>query len=237
MLKHNKLRKIYRHERKETGLFQRREFLKTAGAFAISAVATPRHLAAQTPAADGPRFTSENIDAQLSATSPEFLSLNIDGLGKGRRGSNIVFTTSAVGGFRSSVSNSGNIQRVEYRVAQADSNNPPAWTIEFSANRIVLTTQWSPEFQPTRFFFHFNLNSVHSTALGLFQNDGLLAAPALMHFPGQGSVRITSSVPDIGLTYVSNRPQQSAQLSLPAPPSSTSASSTLSTSRPSIPSS
>jgi hypothetical protein len=196
-------------------LLQRREFLKVAGAFAFTSVTTPRRLVAQTAAADGPRFTSDSIDAQLSATSPEFLSLNFDGLGKGRRGANIVFTTSTVGGFHSSVSDSGGNQRVEYRVTQAASDNPPAWTVEFSPNRIALTSQWSPEFQPTRFFFHFNLNSVHSTVLGLFQKNGLLTAPALMHFPGQGSVRITSSAPGLGLTYASNRPQQTAQLSLP----------------------
>ena len=195
-------------------MFPRREFLKIAGAFAVSSVATPRQLAAQSTAADGHRFTSESIDAQLSATAPEFLSLNIDGLGKGRRGANIVANSTA-GGFRSSVSTSGSTRRVEYRVVQAPSDNPAAWTIELSPSRIVLTSQWSPEFQPTRFLFHFNLNSVHSTVLGLFQKDGLLAAPALMHFPGQGSVRITSSVPGIGLTYASNRPQQNAQLSLP----------------------
>jgi hypothetical protein len=196
-------------------LFRRREFLKAAGAFAISSVATRRQLVAQTGAADGFRFTSESIDAQLSATAPEFLNLSIDGLGKGRRGANIVAANSAVGGFQCSVSNSGSVHRVEYRVEQAGSDSLPAWTIEFSNHRVVLTSQWSPEFQPTRFLFHFNLNSVHSTVLGLFQKDGLLAAPVLMHCPGQGSVRITSSVSGIGLTYQSNRPQQTAQLSLP----------------------
>jgi hypothetical protein len=196
-------------------MFQRREFLKVAGAFAVSSAATPRLLRAQTAAAeDGFRFTSDSIDAQLSATSPEFLGLTIDGLAKSRRGANIVAPKSTVGGYQASVSNSGSTHRIEYRVTQAASDSAPAWTIELSPNRIVLTSQWSPEYQPTRFFFHFNLNSVHSTVLGLFQNDGLLATPALMHFPGQGSMRLTSSVP-IGLTYASNRPQQTAQLSLP----------------------
>ena len=195
-------------------MLQRREFLKVASAFAISSAATRRNAAAQANAADAFRFTSRSIDAQLSPTAPEFLSLSIDGLGKGRRGSNIVANTTA-GGFRSSVSNSGGTHRIEYRVVQSPDNSPAAWTIDLSPDRMVLTSEWSPEFQPTRFLFQFNLNSVHSTVLGLFQTDGLLAAPALMHFPGQGSVRISSSVPGIGLTYQSNRPQQTAQLSLP----------------------
>jgi hypothetical protein len=64
--------------------------------------------------------------------------------------------------------------------------------------------------------FRFDLAKVHSTVLGLFRRDNLLATPALMHFPGQGSVRIVASESDLGLTYQSNRPQNAAILSLPA---------------------
>ena len=195
-------------------MFERREFLKIAGAYALSSAATGRSFATQADAADAFRFTSPSIQARLSPTAPEFQSLSIDGLKKGRAGANIVGNP-ASGGYHSSASHAGGDLRVEYRVLQAPSGNPAAWTVDFSSDRITLTSEWSPEFQPTRFLFHFNLNSVHSTVLGLFQKNGLLAAPVLMHFPGQGSARITSSVPGIGLTYQSNRPQQTAQLSLP----------------------
>jgi hypothetical protein len=63
--------------------------------------------------------------------------------------------------------------------------------------------------------FRFDLNQVHSTVLGLFGKSNLLALPALMHFPGQGSVRITANVRDLGLSYQSDRPKQIAALSLP----------------------
>ncbi|HEV2578713.1 MAG TPA: hypothetical protein VGU25_16020 [Acidobacteriaceae bacterium] len=195
-------------------MVQRREFLKAAGAFAVTAASTRSHLIAQSIPEDEFHFVSESIEAQLLASAPEFKSLNIDGLGKGRRGANIVSNTNG-GGFQSSASTVGSTRRIEYRVEQAASNSAPAWTIELSPNRITLTSQWSPEYQPTRFTFRFNLNSVHSTVLGLFQNDGLLTTPALMHFPGQGSMRLTSSVPEFALTYVSNRPQQTAMLALP----------------------
>ncbi|HEX5283433.1 MAG TPA: hypothetical protein VFW30_04885 [Bryocella sp.] len=195
-------------------MVQRREFLKAAGAFAVTAVGTPRNLIAQSIPENEFQFSSGSIEAELLANAPEFKSLNIDGLGKGRRGANIVSNTSG-GGFRSSASTTGTTRRIEYRVTQAGPNTTPAWTIELSPNRIILTSQWSPEYQPTRFTFRFNLNSVHSTVLGLFQHDGLLATPALMHFPGQGSMRLTSSVPEFALTYVSNRPQQTAMLTLP----------------------
>ena len=35
-------------------------------------------------------FSSPFLEAQLSATLPEFVSLDIDGLGKGRRGPNMI---------------------------------------------------------------------------------------------------------------------------------------------------
>jgi hypothetical protein len=80
---------------------------------------------------------------------------------------------------------------------------------------MVLTSQWSADFAPAPLILPFNLNQVHSTVLGLFRRDGLLSVPALLHFPGQGSMRLTSSVPEVGLTYSSDRPTQSAALSLP----------------------
>jgi hypothetical protein len=58
--------------------------------------------------------------------------------------------------------------------------------------------------------------------LGIFRKDKLLKTPALMHFPGQGSMRLTSSVPDAGLAYTSFRIEEhtsrydTASLSLPA---------------------
>ena len=87
--------------------------------------------------------------------------------------------------------------------------------LRISGSKIVLTTEWSADFNPAPMVLHFNLNQVHSTALGLFTRDGLLATQALLHFPGQGSMRLTSSAPGVGLTYTSNRPQSAAALSLP----------------------
>ncbi len=85
-----------------------------------------------------------------------------------------------------------------------------------SANRIICTSEWSGSFQPAPLVFDFDLNQVHSTVLGLFRKGHLLAAPVIMHFPGQGSIRITTDVPDLGFAYESSLPQQSASLSLPS---------------------
>jgi hypothetical protein len=160
-------------------------------------------------------FSSQSMELQLAADAPEFLSLNIDGLGKSRRGTNIVSPKSGHAGSKSSVSMTGGVRRVEYCSTLAGDDSPASWTFEFSGSKIVLTSLWSADFDPPPLTFPFNLNQVHSTVLGLFRKDALLATPALLHFPGQGSMRLTSNVPDLGLTYTSDRPKQSAMLSLP----------------------
>lgn len=197
-------------------MLKRRDFLKAAGVATAAALASRHPLMAQ--AADGGdalHYVSDSMELQLSDVAPEFLMLNIDGLGKGKRGANIVGTNRKDAGYKASTSISGGVRRVEYRTDGAARNSLPAWTFEFSGSRIVLTTEWSADFDPPPMIFRFGLNQVHSTVLGLFRRGNLLASPALMHFPGQGSMRITSSVSDLGLTYESNRPQQTAMLSLP----------------------
>lgn len=89
------------------------------------------------------------------------------------------------------------------------------WTFVISGSQILLTSQWSGEFNPAPMTFHFDLNQVHSTVLGVFSKEGLLALPVLLHFPGQGSIRLTSNIPELELTYTSSLTDQSAALTLP----------------------
>jgi hypothetical protein len=155
------------------------------------------------------------MELQLSAGAPEFLSLSVDGLGKGLRGANIIGAKRVDAGYKASTSISDGLRRVEYRSTLAGEHSPPAWTFEFSGSRIVLTSEWSADFEPAAMVFHLDLNQVHSTVLGVFRRSNLLAVPALMHFPGQGSMRLTASILDLGLMYASDRRQSTATLSLP----------------------
>jgi hypothetical protein len=198
-------------------MMKRRSFLKAAGAAMAIALVRRHPLAAESAAVDETlHFASDGMELQLSASAPEFLSFNVDGLGKGRRGANILGSTNRVStGYKVSNSISGGVRRVAYRNALAGENSPPAWTFEFSASRIVLTSEWCADVEPAALDFHFDLNQVHSTVLGIYRRNDLLSVPALMHFPGQGSVRLSASVPEIGLTYVSDRPYSTARLSLP----------------------
>jgi hypothetical protein len=197
-------------------MLKRRDFLRVAGTATAAALISRYPLVAEIAGDDTAlHFVSDSMELQLSATAPQFLSLNVDGLAKGRRGANIIGANQADGGYRASASISDGVHRVAYRSALAAEGSPAAWTFELSSSRIVLTSEWSADIEPPAMVFPFNLNQVHSTVLGIYRRSNLLAAPALMHFPGQGSMRLTASSLDIGLTYASDRPHSTARLSLP----------------------
>ena len=200
----------------------RRNFLKSAITSAAAWILAPSlfkgaALADEPNATDaiGFRFTSDSISAELSRDAPEFIALSVDGLGKGRRGPNSVSAKSSTAGFKSSSFTSGKDLRVEYRSNIVENDTVPEWTVEFSSKRIVLTSEWSPIFDPVPMLFYFVLPQVHTTLLGVVRKSNLVALPALLHFPGQGSVRITTNVPDIGLTYQSTWHQPNVTLTFP----------------------
>jgi hypothetical protein len=197
-------------------MLHRRKFLKSVGALAAATALFRKLLAAQAASGESAQlFMSDSIAAQLSPTAPEFLNLTIDGLGKGRRGPNIVDGRRSDGGYKAAIAGDDARRRIEYRVKNAADDSPASWAFELAGNRIVLTSNWSAEFPPAPFVCHFDLNQVHSTVLGLFHKDGQLAVPVLIHSPGQGSIRLTASIGDIGLTYQSIHAKPIASLSLP----------------------
>ncbi|MGB7266808.1 MAG: hypothetical protein WBC92_14935 [Terracidiphilus sp.] len=198
---------------------KRRRFLKTAAEVAAAALIPHRgrSAGAEEAADQSLTFTSNSIEAQLSPAAPEFMSLNIDGLGKGKRGANIVEPPGMAGFTASTRSRGGATHRVEYRSIDQSPTDPPMWTVELSDKRIQLTTEWSlgPTMAP--FVFHFNLAKCHSTVLGIFADDGGLRLPALVHLPGQGSMRLTADgIGGASIGYHSERRSTLATLTLPA---------------------
>lgn len=96
-------------------MLDRRNFLKAAGTGIVAAFASRHPLAAEIDGAENEafHFVSDYVDLQLSSAAPEFLSLNIDGLGKARRGANIVDAKGSGAGFKASSFTSGGMRRVE----------------------------------------------------------------------------------------------------------------------------
>src|ERR1017187_8367771 len=115
-------------------MLKRREFLKVTGVATAAALVYRHPILAEIAGEDVDlHFASDSMELQLSASAPEFLSFNVDGLGKGRRGANIIGATTRVDtGYKASTSLSGGVQRVAYRNTLAGENSPPACTFEFS---------------------------------------------------------------------------------------------------------
>jgi hypothetical protein len=175
---------------------------------------------ADAPAAmseDGFRFTSGSMVAELSRNAPEFTELNIDGLGKGKRGANIVQPPSMAGFTASGVVLGGRAHRIEYRSIDQSPTDPPAWSVELSDKTVQLTTEWCLGPMTAPFVFHFDLAKCHSTVLGVFESSGNLRLPALVHLPGQGSMRLTADgTAGASVGYRSERRSTLATLTLPA---------------------
>jgi hypothetical protein len=203
-------------------MIERRSFLKATIVGAAGLMVAPTLLDEQAfadaPAAvseDGFRFTSGSMVAELSRTAPEFVALNIDSLGKGKRGANILQPPSMAGFTASGAALGGRAHRIEYRSIDQSPTDPPVWTVELSDKRIQLTTEWCPGPMTAPFVFHFDLAKCHSTVLGIFASDGNLRLPALVHLPGQGSMRLTADG-GAAVGYRSERRSTLTTLTLPA---------------------
>ncbi len=204
-------------------MLKRREFLKKAMGSAVAGIVAPSlfkqqsFAAAKSIADTGLHFSSPSMEVQLSTSAPQFTHLNIDSLGKSKRGANVFDVSDAATGYRAIASSSSGLYRVEYRTSRPGGPGTAAWTVKISEKKIALISQWSEEAAPEPFSFRFNLSSCHSTVLGLLQKDKTLSIPALIHCPGQGSMRITANTNDhAGLIYQSQYKSTLATLAFPA---------------------
>jgi len=167
--------------------------------------------------AEGFRIVSASLVAELSKNAPEFVELSVDGLGFGKRGANVMQPASAAGFTSSVAAHSDAAHRIEYRTIDQSPADPPAWAVELSALKIRLVSQWSDGMPLDPFVLRFNLAKCHSTVLSTFTKTGALRLPALIHLPGQGSMRlIADNATDLALGYHSERRSTLATLTLPA---------------------
>jgi hypothetical protein len=152
-------------------------------------------------------FVSPRIEARISARAPGLEALNIDGLGLDKRGPNVLRAqTPADTNFVVTVSPVAAGKRVEYRRAGLPANGTPSWIIEVNADGLSIASLWSPTNTPGPLTFRFNTDMCRTTVLGLLNDDGTVRLPALMHLPGQGSLRITAAGPrNAALRYTSKR--------------------------------
>jgi hypothetical protein len=199
----------------------RREFVRgvvgAAGLLTVPAIGPGAARAADVVSNLGWRFSSPSLEAELSATGPGLMSLNIDGLGMGKRGNNVlsshVSPWAEYAAIRSA--NLGSL-KAEYRWRGQSRDSAAPWAIEIRDRLILLSSRWNAARPPEPVALNFDLSRCFSTLLGIFDSDGAIRLPAVLHLPLQGSVRISS--PDRAQGKVGYTADRSAGLTVTFPP-------------------
>lgn len=150
-------------------------------------------------------FVSPRLEVQINPHAPGFAALNIDGLGLGKRGTNVLREqTSSNANFVATVSTVAGEKKADYRYVNQATNSPAPWSIEVNEHCLTLVSQWSAAGAPEPLSLMFDASRCHATILGILNGDGTVRLPALMHLPGQGSLRISATgVKDARLGYTS----------------------------------
>jgi len=129
-------------------------------------------------------------DVEVSLTRPQFLRLAVDALGAGQfRPSSLRSPPAAPR--PTTVQRSGT--KLEYRRRGLPPSSPARWTFDFGDKDITIISRWSQDDPPEPVVLDFNLNRCHATLLGRINPDGSMRLPALIHLPGQGTFRITTT--------------------------------------------
>jgi hypothetical protein len=142
------------------------------------------------PANPAAHVTTDYIDANISLDYPGFTGLSVDGLGKEHFP--LVDIKPPAKPWRP-VNAERKGSRVEYRSPGAASAEPPRWAIDVETNQILVESHWSAADPPEPLVVDIHNHSCYATLLGLMNQDGSVRLPAILHLPGQGSFRISST--------------------------------------------
>jgi len=202
-------------------------FVSTALAVAFSSwlfVVQSFPVEAATTGDEGPELESASMRVRLSTTQPAIESLDIDGLGLGKRGANImrVPIPPATAEYRATTSITATGKQIDYHRSGGSANAPPPWSIELTDRKIILVSQWSKSGNPDPFRLVLDTARCHTTLLGVFDAQHDIRLPAVMHLPGQGQIRITAPGQSAALGYA-NAGRRSTTLTITFPPATAAA--------------
>ena len=128
------------------------------------------------------------LGVTLSSRQPAIESLAVDGLGHGKCNDNTLHPPAdAAVAFKARATAGG----LEYRRPNTPDDVAPGWTIETTDRTIRFVSQYSAMEQPGPVVCNFDTTRCHTTLLGLFQKDGRMSLPAVLHLPGHGTFRVT----------------------------------------------
>lgn len=155
---------------------------------------------------DTARLVSAYLNVRVSLRQPAFVSLRVDSLGLNEWGANSLRPPARVAESFQVRCETNPVLGLEYsRSAQTDTH-PGGWRIEVAERSVRLLSRWSEAEKPEALALEFDPHRCHVTLLGLFNQDGSIGLPAVMHFPDQGSFRITADGgADLALGYDARR--------------------------------
>jgi hypothetical protein len=134
------------------------------------------------------RITTPFIDAEFATNYPGFIGLSVDSLGKERFPLVALVPPAEPVPYRARCRG----PRIEYRRPDATDSTPPCWAIEVESNNIMLDSYWSAADRPEPLVLNFDNHVCHVTLLGMLQPNGSMRLPAIIHFPDQGTFRIST---------------------------------------------
>jgi hypothetical protein len=157
---------------------------------------------------------TDYIDAAISLDYPGFEGLSVDGLGK-EHFPLVIMNPPAKPWRPTQARLSGS--RVEYRAPGISNSKPARWAIEVKKKEVLLVSRWSADDPPEPLVLHVDVHVSHVTLLGRMNTDGSIELPAIMHFPDQGTFRISaqpSSAEPLG--YAAAYAAKVVQITFPA---------------------
>ena len=139
---------------------------------------------------EGLRLSHETktYGVKLSADKPEFESFWVDSLGKGRKWTNGMLQTGSKQTYKTSSKNGF----IRYANRQTNAST----LFKFGDNHIIVKSVAAGQNAAEPFVLKFRFRGrhpSHATLLGVMEDDGSVKLPTVLHIPGQGTLRITSS--------------------------------------------
>lgn len=79
----------------------------------------------------------------------------------------------------------------------------PGWRVEAGDRQLRFRSTWSQAQRPAPFVIAIDTRVCYGTLLGVFDQTGAIALPAVLHLPGYGTLRVTSAVAGAAVGYTS----------------------------------
>jgi Bacterial alpha-L-rhamnosidase 6 hairpin glycosidase domain len=151
---------------------------------------------------DGLRIRSGYLNAKLSLSRPALLFLGVDSLGEGKVGHDVLLEDAAPQAAYA-ITRTGGSSSVA-GVAYSRPSAPGAeWELSASAGSLFFTSTASTAGALDPLVLSFDTHRCYATLLGLFEEKGDIALPAVLHLPGFGTLRLSCSEPHASLGYSS----------------------------------